>query len=227
MLKLFKSWRFPLALLLAAIAWAAALHKGLPERVRPDPEPASQLSAATSVAQPLPAAPAHVHKPSSMSLPAAEQLKLLLSRHHTLAEKALPLGDERAELEALLASHDNLELVRARLLAAPRTPLDMHDQDERLQAVAFLRDALRFKANPSRTETISVVSEVILAGNHRAVRERDVRRSSVADKIDLFQALAAYAPSAAHELEHSGATRENHKLLEYAAQLAQNSPSVE
>ena len=41
--KLFKSWHFPLALLLAAIAWSAALHKGLRQSATPAPEPEQAL----------------------------------------------------------------------------------------------------------------------------------------------------------------------------------------
>src|SRR5262245_14804728 len=100
MLKLFKTWRFPLALLLAAIAWAAALHKGLPEHAGLKPQQELQLSAATQQPSMQPSAAATAERPKApnASLPAAEQLMLLLARHHKLAEKAVPLGDERAEL---------------------------------------------------------------------------------------------------------------------------------
>lgn len=143
----------------------------------------------------------------------------VLERHRKLAEKAVPLGKERAELNELLSDPSNLSSARERLLQIPPVPLDRRDEQERMEVVRFVEDALRYQANPARSRAMEVAREVILSSNHREIADEDVRRSIVADKVELFLAMLLHAPEDATALEAEAKRSANAKIVEYAAGL--------
>lgn len=150
----------------------------------------------------------------------APGLSKLLERHQAIAEKALRLGSERIQFDAMLSDSGNLTVARDRLVQVPPAQLDETEEEERMKTVHFLTNALRFEANPARSKAVEAVRDVVLSTNYRATIDDRVRRSVVGDKIELFIALASHAPADAQALEWEARLSENQALLEYAAKLA-------
>lgn len=158
-------------------------------------------------------------------------------RARTLSESAVLSAGGLAELRRLYADEALIGRQRERLLrsdpATDRSPpkpgrtgsytfaqvngsLPAEGEVERMDAVRFLSEALRWKDNPARDEVAASIERVLLDDSVTEALHPGVRRGMMGDKIELYSIYVREFPSASNTLVARAESPRVEKLLSMA-----------
>lgn len=126
-------------------------------------------------------------------------------RIRDLSHKPIRTSEEEQQWEEILSSPESLKRAEERILQVNASlPLET-DQRERMNAVLILMRALEWKKNPGNNRVIEVVRKLINDESVDQIKSIEVKRSLVADRIELFVTLKETFPEEAERIERQAA----------------------
>jgi|GEM_PF-5008384 len=128
------------------------------------------------------------------------------ARFADLNEKALRTKQENEERANILSNASLLLEAKQILTARPEAQVDTERRAQRLRMISFLGSAIQDKESPTYETAIEFITES-LVGGHGAFApfdestSKNVRKSLVGDKVELYALLRRSVPERAHALE--------------------------
>lgn len=130
-----------------------------------------------------------------------------------LKQKVLYTLTEKEEMQRILS---NSNLIR-------RAYLDLMNistpQEIRFDRLDYLEQAIAWNENPSRSEIVDLLRNLVLKDNLSEIKDMQIRKSYAGDKIEALAMLKQYAPEELEILEQRPADGRMAKLLIYADNL--------
>lgn len=132
-----------------------------------------------------------------------------------LNNKVLRGPEDTARLESILSSRSNMDFARKNLQTLDGINL-VENQRNRMRAGLFLINALELKTNSEREYLKSTVQKLIFDDSMEKITDRDLRRSVLADRIELFVALKHTDPQFAKTLEQQITSPLHKQMVQFA-----------
>lgn len=137
-----------------------------------------------------------------------------------LRDKALMTQKEKEEFHDLLSDPDAIKHMTEILISDRPDELTSEDQRRRMDAVALLSDALRWKDNPIRKEVLAACKSVIMSDSYHQIKDEYARKSVASDRFELYLALDSSMPEEAARLLKESEGSPSAGLIAYSAKIA-------
>lgn len=118
-----------------------------------------------------------------------------LAQFDAFREQVLQDAESKAEYHKLLSDKELMQRMHDDLLHPKYERDTMETNVKRLMQIDYLREALAWKDNPSRSELVSLVSSIVKDDSFTSSMQADVKRSLAATKMELFQILSGHDPA--------------------------------
>lgn len=162
-----------------------------------------------------PAAPA-AGRPVLAARPQARSVTEAAARLRDLSQKVIRGPADEAEWESLLASPESLDRAELRIVGSRGDIPLAQDQKERMDAVLVFTHALQWKRNPAHAQVIERVKRLILDRQLAGVQSMDIKRSLVADRMEMYVVLRENFPEDADRVDRLATEPLQRKFIEFA-----------
>lgn len=146
---------------------------------------------------------------NSVDYTASSKKDMAIKKSRFLLAKALKSFEDNQLLNNMLSDKNQIDHVSSVILGKDEKSFIVSNEIKRMDAVAFLTEAISWEENPQKTYAIEAASELIK--NHQSDQNMPERlqRSKAADIAELFKALIEKAPASALQIEQNQSLAKN------------------
>lgn len=138
-----------------------------------------------------------------------------LSKVNDLSRKAIPTEEERQELKMLLSNKANIDAAVTELKTYSAQNV-REDQKRRMKAGLFFLNALAAKDSSANQYVRDQAAALVLDPSLEMITDPDLKRSVVADRVELLMTLKKRYPTDAEQISGKASTDLQKKMMAFA-----------
>lgn len=135
-----------------------------------------------------------------------------------LQYKVIRTAEDQARLVRMYGSRRNIDEATERVENWDASNL-ASNQDVRMQSILFFMRAMELKDNPERSYLEQAISKMVLDPKLSAISDRDLKRSVIADRMELFAILKEKSPLVAARVQETAPSELHKKVMQYAVRF--------
>lgn len=129
--------------------------------------------------------------------------------------KVVRTPEEKSRWVEMISSPKNIDAATEKVRSYDASNLKQNER-ERMQAVLFLVRSLELEGNVNKAYIQSKVSELILDESVEGISNKDLKRSVIADRIELFVSAKEKYPALGQKIQNGAKSKLQKELILFA-----------